>query len=189
MITFKTILISLLAVVTCPASEPLSLSKLREIVKSDHNEVPLVEALRIYPEAREYNITVTNRTPDGQQFKGKAIASEKWVDGRFIVSELQLDGPETKFTMVVDYDDEQKLYRKYVIMDDKLSGYQVGTRIGKTRSVSWIDLSEVKFKFNSDNLTIETHTDTRTTWKTIFFQDGKLQRVESGVALVTRKAS
>ena len=187
MTTFSAFLVFVLAVVACPAAEPLSLKKLQEIIETDHADKPLVEALQIYPQAREYKIAVTNRTPDGQVFEGKAKASEKWVEGRFIVSEAQPAGPETKFAMIVEYDSDKKLYRKYVVMGGEITGCQIGTRIGKSRSVSWIDLSPMKFEPKMDNLTTETHTDDKTTWQSIFFQNGELQRAESGVATVTKR--
>ena len=181
---FEPFLILLLLVVACGAGEPLSLERLQEIIAAEHDEKALVEGLRIYPKARAYNITITNRTPDGQSFTGRATATEKWIDGRFIVSEAQPGGEETKFAIVVEYDADEKLYRKYVVMGGKVSGYQVGTRIEGARSVSWIDLSPMKFEPGMDNLTTETHTDKQTTWRSMFFQGGELQRVETGIATV-----
>lgn len=184
MTTLKTILLSLFLVVSCPAAEPLSLNKLQQIIASAHDSKPLVEALGIYPVARRYDITVTNLTPDGQKFESKATATEKWVDGRYIVSEAIVPGLDTKITIVVEYDEANNVYRKYVLLKDDLINYNIGTRIGKSRSVSWIDLSQGMQQHKSACLTTETHTDKTTTWKSIFFLEGELQRTESGVATV-----
>jgi hypothetical protein len=168
------------------SSEPMEEPKLLDIIASPHSVVPLIEPMRIYPKAREYQLTVENKMLDGTTSTGKATAKEKWVDGQFIVSEAQPAGPETKFAMVVEYDRDSDSYRKYIVMGGQLTGYQVGTRVGKSRAVTWIDLSPAKFGPEADCLTTETHTDTSTTWISLFFIKGVLERTESGTALVSK---
>jgi len=58
-------------------------------------------ALQIYPKAREYELTITSTLANGQIGTGNITATEKWVEGRYIVSEAQSAGPETKFAMIV----------------------------------------------------------------------------------------
>lgn len=164
----------------------MKLPKLLEIIGSEHNSRPIVEPLRIYPKAREYQITVENKMPDGTASKGTATATEKWVDGRYLVSEAQPGGLDTKFAMVVEYDIDSETYRKYIVMGGDVTGYQVGTRVGVSRSVTWMDLSTAKFINGMDCLTTETHTDSSTKWVSLFFIKGLLQRTETGTAAVIR---
>lgn len=170
----------------CTAAEPLTLERLAEIVAMPHEDRLDETALKVYPKAREYRLTITSTLSDGQSGTGKATATEKWVGGRYIVSEAQPAGPDTKFAMVVEYDLDSKRYRKYIVMAGKLSGFQEGTRVADSRSVAWIDLSSSKFDAGIDCLTTETHTDTSTTWSSTFYQKGQFQRSETGVAKVTK---
>lgn len=180
----------LIALVCLPltafAAEPLSADRLTEIIAMKHEDRLNEPALKIYPKAREYDLTITSTLANGQSGTGKATATEKWVDGRYIVSEAQPAGPETKFAMIVEFDGDSKRYRKYLVMDGKLVGYQEGTRVSESRSVAWIDLTSSKFDSDVDCLTTETHTDTTTTWNSVFFQRGQFQRSELGVAKVTK---
>lgn len=167
------------------ADEPLNETRLREIIATPHSEKPLVEALSIYPNARAYQIKVQNKGLGGAITHTTATATEKHVDGRYIVTDVQPAGPETKFSIVVEFDAETSAYRKYVLMDGRYTGYQQGTRVGKSRTVSWIDLSPVKFNPGDDCLTTETHTDTSTNWLSMFYHQGILFRAETGTATAT----
>lgn len=180
----------LVSLVSLSASEPLSEERLQSIVAEPHSAHLDEDALKVYPAAREYKITVTNTLPDGQSFSGEIVATEKWVDGRFIVSQAQPGGPESGFAMIVEYDKESKSYRKYLITAGGMIGFQVGTRVGESRTIAWIDLTSGKFESGmsgSDSLTTETHTDDTTTWSALFFEKGVLRRTETGVAKVTKR--
>lgn len=179
-------LFSLIVTGVSRAAAPLSIERLNEIIESNHDGKPLIGALQIYPKAREYSIAITNRSPDGQTSTGTTKAFEKWVEGRYIISEPDSRSPETSFTMIVEYDGDQELYKKYIVAGGEIVGYSVGTRIGDTRSVSWTDLSPTKFERRWDNLTTETHTDESTTWISVTFVNGQLQNTEKGVATVTK---
>ena len=166
----------------CLAGEPLELAQLKQIVAKEHDDKPISEALRIYPKVRAYEINITN-TVEGQDFDFEATAKEKWVDGKYIVSDLEHPERDEPIWMVVEFDAESKTYRKYVVLDGELTTYQVGTRVGKTRSITWIDLSSSKFEIGDvDSIGTETHTDTTTTWRSLFFKEGKLIRTETGTA-------
>ena len=168
------------------AAEPMTIERLTQIVDMEHEDRLDDAALKVYPKAREYQLTITSTQADGQSGTGKATATEKWVRGRYIVSEAQPAGPDTKFAMVVEYDAESKRYRKYLVMAGKLTGFQEGIRVGDSRSVAWIDLPIGKFDAGIDCLSTETHTDTTTTWSSIFYVKGQFQRSETGVAKVTK---
>lgn len=182
---------SLLITIVCQpliafAAEPLPVERLGEIIATNHKDRLDEPALKIYPKAREYDLSITSTQSDGQSGSGKLTATEKWVDGRYIVSEVQPAGPETKFAMVVEFDAETKRYRKYLLMSGKLVGYQEGVRVAESRSVAWIDLTSSKFDPGIDCLSTEVHTDTGTTWNSVFFRMGLFQRSEIGVAKVTK---
>ncbi len=170
----------------CLSAEPLSLERLEEIIASEHDDTALPAELQVYPKARQYDIEVTLSTPEGKEFRAKARANEKWVAGKYIVSEILPEGPGPKYLMVVEYDRSESVYKKYVMHSGAINGYQVGTRIPNTRCISWIDLSPSKIGANIDNLTIDTHSDLKTTWRSIYFRDGLIERLEMGVASVVK---
>lgn len=180
------LIVFLLLPLVATAGDRLDANRLNEIVALEHEDRLDDASLRIYPKAREYELNITSTLADGESGTGKIVASEKWVEGRFIVSEVQPAGPETRFFMIVEYDRDSKRYRKYILMAAKLVGYQEGVRIADTRSVAWIDLTTSKFDSGMDNLSTETHTDTSTTWYAITYQKGVPTRTEVGVAKVTK---
>ncbi|MCD6049535.1 MAG: hypothetical protein K0Q55_938 [Verrucomicrobia bacterium] len=186
----KALLIFTAALLVCVNStfgaDVLSEKRLNAIIASPHSDKLTEPALKIYPLSRHFDVTMTNALPDGRSATISFKATDKWVDGRFIVSEAQPAGPETKFHLIVEYDTTSKTYRKYVVMAGKQTGYQVGTRVGTSRSVAWIDLSAVKVPDAIDCLSTETHTDTASTWHAIYFQKGVLQRTETGEAKVLK---
>src|SRR5688500_3198475 len=126
----------LIALVCLPlaafAAEPLSADRLVEIIAMKHEDRLNEAALKIYPKARKYDLAITSTLANGQTGTGKFTATEKWVDGRYIVSEAQPAGPDTKFAMIVEFDGDSKRYRKYLLMAGKLVGYQEGTRDRKS---------------------------------------------------------
>ncbi len=181
------LLISLLCLsFTAIAAKPLSEDRVVEILAMQHEDKLDEPALKIYPKARKYEITITSTDAAGQSGTGKVTATEKWVNGRYIVSEAQPAGPETRFAMVVEFDADSKRYRKYIVADGKLVGYHEGIRVGESRSVAWMDLTKTKFESGIDSLTTETHTDTTTTWNSVSYLKGEFVRSETGVAVVAK---
>ena len=176
-----------LAVGSSLASEALKIEAVKEILEKEHDATPLVDALKIYPKAKRYDFTVKVEFGDEvTEVNGKA--TEKWVGGKYLVSKMMASGGEMFVQMVVEYDEASRTFRKYVVFDGKLVGYHVGTRIGKTRSISWIDVTEKKFAPDIDDLlSIETHTDESTTWRSIYFSKGAIHHTEEGVATVREK--
>jgi hypothetical protein len=164
------------------AAEPLGETRLQEIIASPHSETALVEALSIYPKARKYQIQIENKEIGGAVTHATASATEKWVNGQYIVSEAQPGGPE----MVVEYDLDSGTYRKYLFMGGRQTGYQTGKREGSSRSVNWVDASPVKIRPGDECLTTETHTDNTTVWVSLFYTRDVLIRKETGTATVVK---
>ncbi len=99
----KFLAIFLLTLGTCSAAEPLSEERLKEIIAADHDANPLVAELQIYPKARAYEIEVKDTNAKGEERQIEATATEKWVEGRYIVSEFQQVGGDFEFAMVVEF--------------------------------------------------------------------------------------
>lgn len=93
------------------AAEPLSAQRITEIIALKHEDRLDEDALKIYPKARAYELTITSTLANGQSHTSKTTATEKWVEGRYIVSEAQPAGPETRFAMIVEFDKDSKRFR------------------------------------------------------------------------------
>ncbi len=179
------LLIALLLPLLTTAGERLSEKRLQQIIAMPHEDKIEEPELLIYPKARAYDITIST-THDGQTIVAKATATEKRVAGKFIVSEGQAEDQEEKFAMVVEFDAQSQRYRKYLLLEGKLSGYREGLRCPGTRSIAWIDLTRHVVRSQTDQLSTETHSDTGSTWSSVLYDKGVVQVTETGIAKVTK---
>ena len=180
----KTIVLALLVAATAhlAAAAPLDLQSLKKIIASDHSDKPLHKQLQIYPNAREYSITTKVVAVNGREHNTQFKGVEKHVEGLYIVSEATPAGPESKFFMVVEYDDEEQIYRKYLLSGGKVSDIHVGTRIGDSNVISWHDLTPDPNKPGLTQMMLEEHTKDQSTWKSVYLREGKLLGIETGTA-------
>lgn len=167
------------------AGDRLSEKRLQQIVAMPHDDKLKEPALEIYPKARAYDITIST-THDGRTIVAKATATEKRVAGKYIVSEAQAEDQEEKFAMVVEFDPELQRYRKYLLLEGKLSGYREGVRCPDTRAIAWIDLTRHMVRSETDQLSTETHSDSGSTWSSVLYNKGVVEVTETGVAKVTK---
>lgn len=166
------------------APDLLSIDKLREIIQGSHSDALDVEALKIYPKARKYEVVTTSTYPDGREVVRKMAPTEKWVNGRYIVSEDAMWEGTSSMAMVVEYHEETQTYRRYIVIDDKFVTVIMGLRVGDTRSISWIDLDSKKYSQKWDSLSYETHTDDKSVWKSLYYSGTALQWTVVGEAKV-----
>ena len=166
------------------APDLLTIEKLRDIMQGSHEDILDVEALKIFPKGRKYDVVITSTSPNGQEAIQKMTPTEKWVEGKYIVSEVEMEGEKGQVAMVVEYHKETKTYRKYVIVRDELATLMIGLRVGESRSITWIDLNSDNYSQKRDNLGYETHTNDKTVWTSIFLKGTALQWMEVGEAKV-----
>lgn len=153
-------------------SDP-SLAELEAIAGRPHLPQLSAPELRIYPVARKYRVSATRQVPDGEAATVELDADEKWVDGRYIVSFLKFPGLDEPVRMVVAYDAENHCYRKWVFSSKGIGEAALGTRVGTSRTVSWVS-PPVKERGHLLVVSQEAHTDRTTEWSELHWKDGRI---------------
>ena len=178
------LLLSFLFLSSSFAGEKLTLERVIEIIGKEHDGKEMSEAMKIYPKARAYNIKVRIDSTGSYPVGIGATLVQRHVGGKYLVFDhVRPDGKVLR-SIVVEFDTMTSTYRKYVVAGGESKGYLVGIRVADTRSISWTELSGDKYTLKRDFMEVETHTDTTTSWRSIFFENSKIQRVETGVATV-----
>jgi hypothetical protein len=173
----------LLLATTAFALEP---AEVRNIAAEPHDRKNLIEALAIYPDAREYRIIVKSG-PSIQQFQESPPihAKEKVVRGRYIVSEFKLPGMEQTMIMVVTYDKATDTFKKWVLLPDNSIFSSTGVADIPHRTIAWTS-DRANGNPPVDVISIETHTDNKTLWKETMLHEGKVTNIVHGTAHKTR---
>ena len=112
-------------------------------------------------------------------------ATEKVVDGKYIVTEFQPGGAPEPFVMVVTYDQKQKIYYKWLLLPDGNVAEWVGTGVTGKRMLSWLS-TDARKGASQLVLTSEVHGDDSTQWREIILEEGEVVRIIEGTALKTK---
>lgn len=164
----------------------LDSEEIRDLAAEPHSREALDEHLRLYPDAREYRITVSSGMP-GEKLEEvpEIVAKEKTVRGRYIVSELRFPGEENPLIMVVSYEKKSDTFKKWVLLPNGVVAGSTGVADFENRTIAWISNKE-----HGDPpttvLSIETHSDDKTSWKESVLQATKVVRVSRGIAIKTK---
>ena len=135
-------------------ADDLDAEAIRAIAAEPHNREDLIDELKLFPNAREYEVDlfsgpITDRVDgDWEVLSGQEhTATEKTVDGRYIVIQVEFSGAENPLIMVVTYDKHIDAYKKWVLLPNGivhastgvanrrggLEGFQTGNR-----TIAWI---------------------------------------------------
>lgn len=164
----------------------LDAEEIRALVKQPHSRERLIPELRIYPEAREYEITMLGGKADEPLSAApRSLAKEHTVGGMFLVSELTMPGADEPLYMVVEFQLVTETFRKWVLLPDGKVVSSTGVPNFDTRGVAW--MSDQPFGDPPTRvLSIETHTDTSTSWREVSLQNGKAVWITEGKAVVQK---
>ena len=175
--------LTLLAAPTCFA---LDAEAIREIAEKPHNRENLLRQLLVYTDAREYEISMKHGLP-GEEMKvvPKISAVEHVVDGKYVVTKLKLPQAEEPLTMIVTFDTNDGVYRKYVLLPDGAVSEAIGTAAPNVRSISWL-ISDQTDDGHIQVLTNEIHSPEKRWWSEVGMKDGKVTYRSEGVALKTK---
>ena len=161
-------------------------SELRKIAAEAHDRENLLIELRVFPEAREYKVKAKSGKPGEKPVEGpELIATEKTVRGRYIVSESPLAGAEGKMLMVVTYDKELGVFKKWILLPDNTLSSSTGLGDIFRRCIAWTS-DAMPGKEAPQTLALETHTSDKTIWKETVIEGGKVVMTGEGVATVTK---
>lgn len=172
-------------------AEDLTAEQVKDLAGKPDDRSSVPEALRLYPVASEYEVLVRVWQP-GQKEKAqkspKITAREKLVEGKYLVSTFRPPSLDADFIMVVFHDAGEDVYKKYVLVPDGTFAQSVGTRVGDSRSMSWVTVGP-KEAADTVVLTHEEHSEGETKWRAITMRKGKVASIEEGTAVVTKKAA
>ena len=104
-------------------------------------------------------------------------ATQKVVDGKYLISRFQPPGMPRELIMVITFDREASVYRKWVLAPDDGVGELFGVALSKQRMISWTS------KPDDDGrqwLSSEVYHDGGGSWSEVILQDGKAVTVVKG---------
>ncbi len=166
----------------CPALDKMDIELL---ASKPHDRKGISKELSLYPEAREYAVSVRSKEPGGEFGEWTRFTiEERTVEGRYIVSR---GGPaeDFVFTLVVEWDGEGEVYRKWVLLPDGNVVESIGIALPGGREISWVS------KPDADNgiplaLGIEKHGDEESSWREVIFREGDPVMILEGRAVKTK---
>lgn len=164
----------------------LDAAGVRKIASEPHSRDHLIPELRIFPDAREYKITTQyGKSADKLEPGPELIATEKTVRGRYLVSTAMLPGSPNPLIMVVTYEKETDIFKKWVLLPDGTFGTSTGIADFNKRTIAWTSDKQVGTP-PTTALSLESHSDDKSSWKEITNQDGSAISISQGLAVKTK---
>lgn len=163
----------------------LDADSIKKIAEEPHNRENLVEALKIYPQAREYKIRMkSGRSAEELDERPEIVVKEKIVRGRYIVSHTKLPGEGNPLIMVVSYDKSMDVFEKWVLLPNGNTASSIGVADFAKRAIAWTSNTQ-QGEPPITVISLETHSDDKSMWKETYMQDGKIVSVCQGEAIKT----
>ena len=154
--------------------------KVLEISKKEASE-DIAEKMKIYPNFKKYMVTMKYTSAEGDTSEPlRLIATEKYVDEKYLVSTFRYPNADFDCYMVVFYDEEKRCYVKWYYqtnIESVITSHGITQK--ESRTISWAGLDCPE---GNVYLGLTTHTDTGTTWVGAEYQDGKLVYQSEGIA-------
>ena len=114
-----------------------------EIIKKEHSDKVEVKELRVYGDSRKHqaDVKIINEGKEVSNEKGVIITS-KYVDGKYLVSQVHTPVEGYFLYFVTEYDKENGLYKRWVrvvFKEGKIDELKmsVGFRIKGSNVISW----------------------------------------------------
>jgi len=164
----------------------LNRADLLDISKQPHDRANLIEELKLFTKGREYAVFISRgESKDILKKSPTFIAKEKIVRGRFLVSEAKYPKSTKLTTVIVTFDESEKVYKKWTITP----GYEIINSVGigdtESRTISWfttIGIGERKRNL----IGLECYNDKMSNWKEITFNGRKIDKLVQGKAIKVR---
>ncbi len=158
----------------------LDKEEIEAIAAKPHSRENLLPALKIFGDARAYDVEVVTEGPDGEKTASDTVrAREKVVEGRYVVSRANLPGLDGELVMVITFDEEAQVYRKWILLPDGNTGSMTGFSTTGSRAIVWQNDTETAGMLI---LALEQHDDEGVTWTERHLVDGKVVLRQTGVA-------
>ena len=156
-------------------------AEIRALALAEHSRDNLVSELEIVANAREYTVSIKmGAEPSKLSLGPPTRVSEETVSGKYIVSEIELEGTQKSMVFVLSYNSKLHLYHKWIATPTGDVLEMIGVGDEKTRSIAWKD---VKVRPDgTEVLSIEIHNDKGVVWKETILRDGKSEGFVEGEA-------
>jgi hypothetical protein len=169
--------------------EELSVEKMRALAKQKDDRSKVPEALKVYPQAIEYSLSVRAGAPGNMPKEPvTVVAREALVEGKYLVTTFRPPAYKEDLITVVYFDEADDCYRSATLLPDGSLGRSVGTKNRDTRVISW---AGVPAKPGDEKATIlvaqDVLSDKDRHWREVMVQDGKVVSILEAVATVTKK--
>jgi hypothetical protein len=149
----------------------LDAEEIQALSKKPHSRDGLLEELKVYPDAREYRLTVRTGERAGElKVVAEIKATQKVVDGKYLIFKFQPPELPRELIMVITFDREASVYRKWVLDPDDEVGESFGVALPKQRMISWTS------KPGDDGrqwLSSEVYDDAGGSWSEVILEEGK----------------
>lgn len=185
----RTYLCALIFAAVCAApftvrGQELTKEQVVELTRQPEDRSNLAEALKIFPSASEYDVTMVVKDAEGKQTPLKVVVREKVVQGKYIVATTRVPGFERDSVSLAFYDDGQACYRRYYIHGNGAMELYLGIRAGDARVLTWCSAMPNAANFS---VTQEVLQDDKTIWREMMLLNGKVMTSITGEAIVTKR--
>lgn len=175
-----------------PAAESnagdLTAAKIRQLAEQPEDRSSVSEEMSIFAHANEATVKTTWSAPGERgQPSPPVTAREKLVGGGYLVTTFRPHGLDDDLITVVYFDDAQETYQKRLLLPDDSVHKMIGTRVGKSRVLSWVNVPPDD-DLRAIILTQENHSDDGVVWREVVIVDGKVVRTGTGEAVFKRPA-
>ena len=157
----STFLVTLVLAFSFSTGLALTEKEMLELVKKPHNREGISEAMKIFPDARKIKVLVNIDFPaEAKRKEDPVIASEKVVDGRYLVTQYTLGKEEHKinFISITEYSELEAYYIRWVYNDKTKDVIKsVGVRLKDTNVIGWSMLptkdekDQIRFSIGTEN--------------------------------------
>lgn len=180
---FKTLISSILLLFcSTVVSAAMTAEQIRTLAGEPHDRENILPELSLYPDARTYEGSLTLQVSGeaDEPAEVRFTATEKVVRGRYIVTTVRYEGQDAANIMVVTYDADESIHRKWVLGGDGEILSLVGTADIERRVISWITTGG-----DLHGMSIESHSDEKISWRDVLIADGDVALQIEGTARKT----
>jgi hypothetical protein len=161
-----------------PSALALDKDAILAIVEKPHSRENLLPELAIFPDVRVLDLRVSMQVPGAaSQQRPPFQGAMKIVEGRYYVAVYQPEDAGGIYRSVTTFDQEARVYRRWVLLPDGSVFTMTGTSAAGSRALSWIGILDARRSV----LGVEQHTDEGTDWSDVYLDEGKVVQRWVGV--------
>jgi len=156
---------------------------INDLIAQRHNDGELLDELKIFPLAREFNVVVSTKYPEKGGPYDPVVRKCKVVEGKYIVNEtnIEADRVNLNYVHVVTFDKEIDGYKMWLKFTLTIEGEEPtvlvdefdGIYFEEKRVLSWVQVPNLKRPgYSSSSLVILK--DESEEWTSYSYEKGKL---------------